>query len=451
MLIEILGVARAVTCQNVTISNATEAASIRRGCKIITGNLVFEKVQEDINLDGVEEIIGHVYHEDSDCDPYSTKAQPCVPPPSNFSISSSTLVKVGGYFKFREFAGLTELRLPNLTTVYESMDLQRQHYLQRLDMTKLSAVGDFSLDAMSLKSLKHESLKSFTQESGQVSLKTSIESVDSFFTYPIPANETGTDREGHFSVQLTVPNVKHFTLGWPKVNNVNLQTESNLNITFGTANTTSVKIKEVLLSSDIAFRRHEAVKNLTIKRLSLKGSTTKHFNVSVDHLSSLLVMENYDLASIELPPKAVDWKNFDLYVVGCSHLNLTSEYRVTDDGHKERIWYWPQYNMSSVSISGTPISNDFFETFLQAPKGADSSDVPKVREYFALSPLSTRYGNKAELNCTPFEELRKRGVLPEDYFCEDVTLQEESVASLTAVHESVLLALGFLATALFCI
>ncbi|KAM5344428.1 hypothetical protein ACJ41O_012964 [Fusarium nematophilum] len=111
---------------------------------------------------------------------------------------------------------------------------------------------------------------------------------------------------------------------------------------------------------------------------------------------------------------AVDWEDLSLRIVLCRQLWLTSEYR-DPENEKDRFWYWPRGDMRSIDITGSHLANDFFKSFLEARAGNDSS-VPKVLEEFSLVPLEDE--NSAELDCTPFEELKNRSVLPEEYYCQ---------------------------------
>ena len=56
--------AQDASCGNVTISSAADADAIRKTCKTITGNLMFDwYFNETVNLDGIEVIEGDFWHE----------------------------------------------------------------------------------------------------------------------------------------------------------------------------------------------------------------------------------------------------------------------------------------------------------------------------------------------------------------------------------------------------
>jgi hypothetical protein len=60
---------------------------------------------------------------------------------------------------------------------------------------------------------------------------------------------------------------------------------------------------------------------------------------------------------------------------------------------------------------------------------ANGNNSLKVLEEFTIVPN----GNQATaFNCTPFDDLKSRGVLPSDYKCENVTT--ESAASPLGLH-----------------
>lgn len=76
---------------------------------------------------------------------------------------------------------------------------------------------------------------------------------------------------------------------------------------------------------------------------------------------------------------------------------------------------------------------------------ADGNNTQKVLEEFTIDPNPSQ---AIAFNCTPFDELQDRGVLPDDYSCTNATT---SVASPIAVQKLWYYGVAFGAIAFGCI
>ncbi|KAH7015499.1 hypothetical protein EDB80DRAFT_889696 [Ilyonectria destructans] len=436
LLVLFLGVAQAIECTNVTIADASDATEVRNDCTIISGNLGFAKaLSETINLDGVEEIQGDITH--SGCE----EAWDDCEIPSAFSISSSTLTKVGGAIDFWYFQGLEELSFPKLEVVQGSVSLKRLGELKRLDITKLARLGYFILEAANLTSIEHEGLEGFTGENkyGTVSFwAAAVKSVDSFFSHPISANGTADQSRITISGEY-LPNVKEINFGWAKAPELWVS-GNDIAVTIGTSRTANVEIDSIVLKGNITkLERHDSVKNLTVGSFTMESDNEmEDLELPFDQLTKLKLLNSDGLQSVKLPQAALNWSDFDLEISSCDNLNLSSEYLGS-----ERVWYWPETNLSRISIARVNVSNGFFDSFME--NHADGNNTQKVLEEFTIDPNPFQ---AIAFNCTPFDELKSRGVLPDDYSCKNATT---SVASPIAVQNLWYYGVAFGAIAFGCI
>ncbi|KAI0012197.1 hypothetical protein F4779DRAFT_626118 [Xylariaceae sp. FL0662B] len=429
-----IGVTGAVTCANVTIANSDDADEVRRDCKVISGDLMFnENVTESINLDGVETVEGRVWY--TGCGEFFLHC--AIPPP--FSISSSTLTTINGDFEIWSFNGLQELRFPNLTLVQGHVSIGRIFQLDLVDFTKLARVGSFYLEAMNVATLRHERLEGFTRAPGgpnnAVFLSADVDSVDSFFSTPNPADRGGEPLSVYIS-SSGLPNVRDVTIGWSKVEYIDV-TADNLGITLGATNTTSMEVDEIYLQGNITrLERGPALKNLTVGNFIFEDSIeTDELDLFFDQVSTIRVAGNFK--DIRVPPQALHWKDLDLYISFSRDLTLDSQYHTNKDGSREQTWYWPQEDMRRISIINVTMSNDFFESFLA---NANSTNATRVLDRFELVP-----SQKSKFDCAPFDELRDRGVLPAIYACKSVP---DNSASAPAVQKSVVVIMALVAMAI---
>lgn len=346
-----------MSCHNVTISNAADAAEVRSDCTIITGTLEFSTdFKETVDLSGVEEIQGDILHSGCkyDC--------PALPP--LFNISSSTLATVGGSLELSWFPGLQELRFPNLSVVKGSVSIYSAVQLERLDITKLSRVGRIRLNATpNLAIIQHEILKSFTGKEGpgRVDLTGTVKSIDSFFNYPIEQVQLENDTSVSW-VEINsklLPNVRHINFGWSNLGDLMINGD-NLSITLGAVNTTSMNIGTITLTGNITkLEPGKALTNLTIGLLKIGETGLTDLNITATQLSRLELLNNEELSTITLPSKAFDWEGFNLNLGGSPKLNFSSEYRLKDGGGEERFWFWPRQNIEAISISRITTGTDF--------------------------------------------------------------------------------------------
>lgn len=346
-----------MSCHNVTISSAADAAEVRSDCTIITGTLEFSTdFKETVDLSGVEKIQGDILHSGckNDC--------PALPP--LFSISSSTLTTVGGSVELHWFSRLQELRFPNLSVVEGSVFIYSAVQLERLDITKLSRVGRIILRVTpNLASIQHEILKSFTGKEGpgRVDLTGAVESIDSFFNYPIePVPLENDTRISWVEIDSkSLPNVRHINFGWSNLDILDIKGD-NLSITLGAVNTTTMNISTITLTGNITkLEPGKALTNLTIGTLSIDETGLTDLNITATQLSRLELLDNEELSTITLPSKAFDWEDFALSLSGSPKLNFSSEYRLKDGGGEERFWFWPRQNIKAISISRITTGTDF--------------------------------------------------------------------------------------------
>ncbi|KAH6996034.1 hypothetical protein BKA56DRAFT_609310 [Ilyonectria sp. MPI-CAGE-AT-0026] len=423
------GVAQAVSCHNVTISNAADAAEVRNDCTIITGTLEFSTdFKETVDLSGIEEIQGDLIHTGctSDC--------PALPP--LFNISSSTLATVGGNLQLGWFHGLQELRFPNLSVVEGEVSIYSAVQLERLDITKLSRVGTIMIRATpNLASIQHEILKSFTgkERPGTVHLTGAVESIDSFFSYPI--EPVALENDTRFSWleidSKSLPNVRHINFGWSNLDYLNVDGD-NLSITLGAANTTMMNMGTINLTGNITkLETGKALTNLTIGILRIDETGLKDLDITATQLSRLELFDNEELSTVTLPSKALDWEKFSLSLSGCPKLNFSSEYRLKDGGGEERFWFWPRQNIEVISIYHITTGTDFFKSFIeQYPNGTNSSGPAQSLESFRIYPSES---DTLDFDCQVFDDMRYQGILPNDTFtCWDNEIDSAAALTTTA-------------------
>lgn len=357
-------------CTNVTIANADDAAQVRKNCKTIKGGLEFSaRLNETINLDGVETIEGDVLY-DGGWDEDEADADDSYPAGRTpFTIHSSTLKRIEGTVNFWRFNGLEELRFPNLTKVRDGFGLNRMNYLKLIDITKLTHLGSLSLEAKFLTTMKHEGFEGFTNTSyngGSLEFyMAALDSLDSWFRYPLVIRKTVQEfdpESAPASVGIrgyNFPRLKNITIGWKEMDKIWIRGD-DIRVQFGGDETESLDVDLIMLRGNITtLERGPVLKNLTAGALIYEKSFETNLDLSAfDELTNLTVRYNDNLEKIRLPPAAVDWEDVNLDIYWNRKLNLTSEYRDAEN-RTNRFWYWPQGDMSSISISETPIGNDF--------------------------------------------------------------------------------------------
>ncbi|KAM0546667.1 hypothetical protein ACHAPJ_010805 [Fusarium lateritium] len=357
---------QAANCTNVTIHNADEAKEVAKNCKVLTGELTLDSdLNETISLDGVETIQGDVSH--NGC--YRVSDDGCFPVPKPFKISSSTLTHINGSLYFWAFNGLEEISFPNLERVEKSFTIKRMHSLKRMDLTKLSYLGNILIEARNCTKIDHDGLRNFTNGSsngGIVFWSAAVESIDSWFKYPIEAvaNYTNLPRNSWPpTVDVgwgNLPNVKSLTVNWPKVDEIRIQGDG-ITLILGGENTTTMELDRLTIEGN----NTSIDRGSDMKRIVVGNVSVEHFDEPgtldlspLDSISNLRLHSNDGLNGIKLPRAATSWKDFGLSISACWDLNLTSEYRDAEN-EKERFWYWPEGDIRSITISGTPLANDF--------------------------------------------------------------------------------------------
>lgn len=235
--------------------------------------------------------------------------------------------------------------------------------LVRLDITKLAYVFTLSINAGNFTIIDHETLEGFTSDSGYGGVEigsAAVESVDSFFKRPIHLSNT----PGMSYISTTwhgLPNVRNMTIGWSRVGDVSIR-GGNVSVTLGTSNTTDIEIGRLTLDGNITdLEYHPNLKNLTIGDFIMEPSKVgiTQFDLSFTPTSSIVIRDQLDLEVIRLPAEAEHWERLSLNISVCPKLNLSSEYIIRPDGEEEKIWYWPQNDMSGVRIFNVPSSNEF--------------------------------------------------------------------------------------------
>ncbi|KAM0429974.1 hypothetical protein ACHAPT_005979 [Fusarium lateritium] len=359
----------AAGCANVTIKTQEEADKIRKDCKTIQGDLIFdEDLSESINLEGIELIEGDMvyYYGDPEFESgkinstYPTKRKP-------FTIQSSTLKTVNGSIYFWALNGLSELRLPKLTRVQDSFALSRMFYLKTLDITSLTHLGSFNIEANHLTELKHKGLEGFTDSRYSNSLQfwgLKVSSLDSWFKYPLNASFRTTGGSHLYEqapVQISsysLPNIRNITIGWANTSKIWVRGD-DIAVTLGSSETKTMDIGLLQISGDIKITRASTVKELNVQEFYFESSGFKEIDLSMfDKLTNLTIYRHGDLQRIRMPSKAVDWKDMTIDISYNQNLTLTSEFR-DPETKKDKFWYWPKGNISSIIIRGNPLSTEF--------------------------------------------------------------------------------------------
>ncbi|WAO95866.1 Hypothetical protein NCS54_01351200 [Fusarium falciforme] len=416
----------AAGCANVTIKSQDDADEVRKNCKDIQGYLTFDDyLDESINLDGIEFINGDFrYTGESEWGneteiggPYPTTLKP-------ITIECSTLKTVNGSIYFWAFEGLSEFLLPKLTRVEESFTLQRMHYLRKLDITKLAHLGAFTIEANHLTELKHEGLKGFTDGAFSRSIRfwgIRVSSVDSWFKYPLTAiaRDSEYDLTSWAPVHIDanrIPKIKSVTIGYANTSKIWVE-GNDTELTLGSSETETMNIGFLQLQGDLTkITRAPNVKEINVGQLYFRGSSLKEIDLTMfDKITNLTIYDHGNLQRIRMPAKAVDWEDMTISIEMNQNLTLISEYR-DPENKTDQFWYWPKGNISRISIMGNPLSTGFFDSFLAARNG---SNPPKVLDSFYLAQAPLQWSEPMGFNCTPFEELYNRSVLPENYRCEN--------------------------------
>lgn len=360
----------AAGCANITIKSQDDADEVRKNCKDIQGYLTFDDyLDESINLDGIEFINGDIrYTGDSEWGnateiggPYPTTLKP-------ITIECSTLKTVNGSIYFWAFEGLSEFLLPKLTRVEESFTLQRMHYLRKLDITKLTHLGSFNIEANHLTELKHEGLKGFTDGAFSRSIRfwgIRVSSVDSWFKYPLTAIARDSEYDDltswapvHIDANR-IPKIKSVTIGYANTSKIWVE-GNDTELTLGSSETETMNIGFLQLQGDLTkITRAPNVKEINVGQLYFRGSSLKEIDLTIfDKITNLTIYDHGNLQRIRMPAKAVDWEDMTISIEMNQNLTLISEYR-DPENKTDQFWYWPKGNISRISIMGNPLSTGF--------------------------------------------------------------------------------------------
>ncbi|KAJ5692417.1 hypothetical protein N7462_001840 [Penicillium macrosclerotiorum] len=338
----------AVNCTSPSITSEADAETVRQGCNQISGNLTIGPFSQNasslyIDLDGIETIQGSLLHESGLTDYDATE----IP----FSVSSTTLVEVGGDVQFGDWiSGLTNLTLPNLGRVNGAFYMGVwSSNLTYLDITSLESVNSIWIGGRSLTTMHHTRLRNASSITVD---DAALDSVDSLFNNPL--NITG----GAY-IWDPLPNMNTVTIGFNSTNL--LAVSSHVTVIFGGSNTTEMYLETIEIDAGSALERGSKVQTLKANSLQFSpGDNTTSLNVPFDDLQALGLRngEKYEkFQTIRLPAQAVNYTGgFQLNIDECPYLNLSSMYSVDDSSNQ--TWYWPT-NISSIYIYNADVSNSF--------------------------------------------------------------------------------------------
>ncbi|KAL1849144.1 hypothetical protein VTK73DRAFT_9935 [Phialemonium thermophilum] len=433
------GVARASIgdCTNVTLATQADADAVGQSCKVIHGDLVVgATLNGTIVLDAVETITGSLVQWDG-----CSELTPCTPMPGPLSLALPSLTHINDSLYFWNSGTLEELRVPRLERVERSVALDRQTALRRLDITKLAYFGSLTIDAENLTDVRHDDFKGFTRGFGYVALRNAlVDSVDSFFRNPIYVE--GNDALSGFSFNsYGLPNVRHLTLGWSRLPDVDI-VGKELAVTLGADHTTSLEIDRLKLSGNFtAFERAPSLKNLTVGSATftmLDMLDDQDLSLAFDAASEIYI-GSVHARHIRNPPAAVHWADLGLAIQSALDLNLSSQYAETEDGEREKIWYWPDGDMRYLHFDAVTLGNPFFDDFVaRRDKGNDTSAaVPKV-----LEDVKIFAGPNSTFNCSAFDKLHDDGVILSDYSCYVLRKRNAALAQAVAPHRWILVGIA---------
>lgn len=325
-----------------------DADTLRQNCRVITGDVDIGPFTDNgtvnINLDGVEVIEGILKESYSMEDNYVTQPY--------YTLSSSSLKKVNGLEFGRYSTKLVNLTLPSLASVDVSLDIGIVAYnLTYLDITSLDSAHIISIGPPNLTTLHHTGLRNVTTLYIYPML---IDSLDSLTDNPLNLSQA--------YIQGLFPNVNNIVIGFTSAHYIRIYDNSPL--TLGGSSTMEMTIKGIFIGGVTDLKRNAQLKTLKVDSIELGvGTPIAHLGLPFDNLRSLKIWAGYKwtrpLESITLPPKAVNWTGgFEFHISSAAYLNLTSIYGADDQGNRIQTWYWPK-NVSSISLSGVKIGNEF--------------------------------------------------------------------------------------------
>ncbi|CAI7578265.1 unnamed protein product [Penicillium palitans] len=318
-----------------------------------------------------------------------------------YTLSSSSLKRVNGLEFGRYSTKLVNLTLPSLASVDVSVDIGIIAYnLTYLDITSLDSAHIITIGPPNLTTLHHTGLRNVTTLYIYPML---FDSLDSLTDNPLNLSQA--------YIQGLFPNVNNIVIGFTSADYIRIYDNSPL--TLGGSSTMEMTIKGIFIGGVTDLKRNAQLKTLKVDSIELGvGTPIAHLGLPFDNLRSLKIWAGYKwtrpLESITLPPKAVNWTGgFEFHISSAAYLNLTSIYGADDQGNRIQTWYWPK-NVSSISLSGVKIGNEFFDPFVAQQMGPLNSQFPpSVLSYFEVRPPPNYTG----FNCTPFVELQSMGRL----------------------------------------
>ncbi|WYZ41493.1 hypothetical protein EsH8_V_000388 [Colletotrichum jinshuiense] len=332
----------------------------------------------------------------------------------NITISSSTLTTVDGSFlvagQLKFAPAVNNISLPRLNTVGNTFSISGLPTLTYLDVTDLHTFAHFELSTPRLSTLKHTEVRNVTGKrasNGIFIAETNLESMDSLFNNNISINSVSV----YSSIGL-----KRVTVGFNNVGSLMVSNSGNddgLEIVLGGQDTVSMQLGYITLTHGcVALKRSDQLQTLTVNSFVSYYNNWTHLHLPFDQLSIFRAFNEQTLKWISIPPQAMQWADFSLYINGNPNLNLSSEYMIGENGELVRSWYWPQNDMKMISISGGLVTNAFFDSFLEYHNATVSNvKKPKVVDSFRLYPNTS-----SNVDCKPFEMLATDGIL-HDFGC----------------------------------
>ncbi|KXH35212.1 hypothetical protein CSIM01_11166 [Colletotrichum simmondsii] len=352
-------------CGSVVVTSQADADALRN-CPEIFGNVtvITGSSAQEIALEGVKVIHGDLVN-DSQCPQVSAQ---CIGYNHNStSISSSTITRVNGSIILAYDGWISGLSFPELQSIGENFNLNNLESLKYLDVDRLESVGHMNLWwAPRLTTLKLSAFRNITGiTSGDGSIDRSIvlsgldalESLDAFFKEPqLGVDEVSIYKSGK---------VRRLQIGAAKIGTLKFAYSTfgkpnNLTLVLGGSGITEQTIGSIQTSYGLnGIERLANLKTLSVGSFSsFGGNLYQHLDLPFDHLGNLTIRNERELMWLSVPPQAAQWENFSLDIGYNTNLNLSTEYRVSEEGEMIRSWYWPQPDMGESYLRGN-LSNLF--------------------------------------------------------------------------------------------
>ncbi|CAH0046769.1 unnamed protein product [Clonostachys solani] len=336
---------------NATISSIGDAKELRENCRILRGDLSFtDNITETINLDGLEEVHGVLYH--VGCPPYDS----CLGATDElFDITSSTLSFLGDGIYFWNFRSLGKLNLPNLKTVNSSIYLQELPNLTHVDFTNLETLTGVKLDVSKLEEWKQNGLKNYTgSKPPYISLPDlgNLKSIDSLFASPIDPFQHRRSWQERVDLLLGLNKLRNFTFGWSGIDKLTVRGE-DLTVTFGASSSEKLEAQEIIIGDGVTkVVRGPKMANFTTESFSCQCGDLSSLEVPVDLVHDVYISGG-KLESVQLPVAAEKWKDVSLSLY-TPRILMNS----TKDLDGNTIWHWPKEEMRSLTLAAN-ITTDF--------------------------------------------------------------------------------------------